>query len=182
MPEKKAMKDFTRVTSILYPFSGLEKINPEVLQNAADRGTKVHNICEAIVHGMGEFDIDEVTKPYVESFKLWWDKGHKVISVEQRFFDDTLKITGQVDLILDTPDGLAIVDLKTSSVPSKTWKAQGSAYCHLARLNGLDIKKVYFLHLKKTGKEAKIYEYDPDPSFFLSVLRVWEHFFKKKEK
>lgn len=178
--EKKATENYIRVSNILNPFSGLDKINPEVLAHAADRGTRVHRICESIIIGLGEFDVEEETRPYIESFKKWWEKGHDVIMVEERFWDDDLKITGQVDLIIKTQDGLAIVDLKTSSRPSKTWPAQGSAYAYLAKKAKHDIKKIYFLHLLKTGKEAKVYEYPIDDGFFFAILRIWEHFYKTR--
>lgn len=179
MTEKKTRENYQRVTNVLYPFSGLEKIDSQIVAHAAERGTKVHKICEGIIQGFGELGVDDETRPYIESFKKWWEKGHKVVVMEQRFWDDEIEITGQVDLILDTPDGLAIVDLKTSSRPSKTWQAQGSAYAYLAKKANHDIKKIFFLHLSKEGREPRIYEYPVDDSFFLSILRVWNHFFHK---
>jgi len=178
--EKKTRENYTRVTHILYPFSGLDKLDADVVAYAAERGTKVHKICEAIMAGLGEIGVDDETWGYVESFKKWWSLGHDVVMMEQRFWDDDNEITGQVDLIIKTSDGLAIVDLKTSSRPSKTWPAQGSAYAFLARKANHDIKKIYFLHLNKHGKEPKIYEYDVNDSFFLSILTVWKHFFQKE--
>ncbi len=174
--------DYLRITHVLYPFSGLSMINPEIVAHAAERGTKVHKICEAIVSGLGEFGIDDETWGYVESFKQWWEKGIEVVSMEERFWDDELHVTGQVDLIIRTPEGHAIVDLKTSSRPSKTWPVQGCAYAMLAKDAGYDIKKIYFLHLNKHGKEPKIYEYPVDDSFFLAVYRVYKHFFHKEPK
>lgn len=179
MSEKKTRENYTRVTNVLYPFSGLEKIDADVVAHAAERGTKVHQICEGIMQDLGEIGTDEETWGYVQSFKRWWEKGHDVIIMEKRFYDDELEITGQVDLILNTPDGLVIVDLKTSSKPSKTWPAQGSAYAYLAKREGYDIQKIQFLHLNKHGKEPKIYEYPVDDGFFLSILRVWKHFYQE---
>lgn len=180
MTEKNARENYVRVTTVLYPFSGLEKLDAEIVARAAERGTKVHKICEAIMEGLGELGVDDETRPYVESFKQWWEKGHEIVEMERRFWCDELNITGQVDLIIKTPDGLAIVDLKTSSAPSKTWPAQGSAYAYLAKKAGLDIKKIYFLHLLKTGKEARIHEYPVDDGFFFAIFRVWKHFFGGK--
>lgn len=178
MNEKNTRENYTRVTSVLYPFSGLDRINPDVVAYAADRGTRVHKTCEAIIEGLGEIGVDDETRGYIESFKLWWEKGHDVVAMEKRFWCDDLQLTGQVDLILNTPDGMAIVDLKTSSRPSTTWPAQGSAYAYLARKEGFPIKKVYFLHLNKVGREPRIYEYPVDDSFFLAIYRTWQHFFK----
>jgi hypothetical protein len=175
--DKKNREKYTRVTKVLYPFSGLEKIDAGVVERAAERGTRVHKICEAIVSGLGELDVGEEIWGYVESFKHWWQQGHELVAIEKRFWDDDLQITGQVDLILKTADGLAIVDLKTSSRPSKKWQAQGSAYAYLAKKDGYDIKKIFFLHLNKHGKDPKIHEYPVDDSFFLAILRVYNHFY-----
>jgi hypothetical protein len=175
----KSREHYTRVTASLYPFSGLDKIDPNVVANAGIRGTKVHRICEAIMSGIGEIGVEDETRGYVESFKKWWELGVHVVKMEERFWDDDLEVTGQLDLIIDTPDGLAIVDLKTSSRPSKTWQAQGCAYAYLAKQAGYDIRRILFLHLNKHGKQPKIYEYPVDDSFFLSVFRTYKHFFHK---
>ena len=158
----------------------MDKIYPEVLKNAADRGTRVHNICEGIIAGFGEFNVDQEAAPYVESFKKWWDLGHKVLMMEERFFDHDNRVTGKVDLILDTDEGYVILDLKTSAKPSKTWLIQGSAYAYLAGLAGYDIKKIQFLHLSKTGKSPKIYEYPIDQDLWRSVFRTYKYFYHKE--
>lgn len=176
---------YFRVTNILYPFSGLDKIDPSIVSRAAERGTKVHKICEGIIQGFGEFGVEKETEPYVESFKKWWGKGHEFVAMEKRFWCDELRVTGQVDLILkgqESNDGLAVVDLKTSSKPSPTWKAQGSAYAYLAKKAGYDIRNVHFIHLLKSGKEAKIYEYPVDDGFFLDIYKVWNYFFNGGKK
>jgi hypothetical protein len=181
-PEKKSRENYTRVTSILYPFSGLDKLDPEVVDNAARRGTQVHKICEGIISGLGEIGVDEETRPYVSSFLQWWNIGHEVLMMEQRFWDDDLEITGQIDLMIREKDELYLVDLKTSSKPSLTWPAQGAAYAYLAMKYGHDVKKIRFLHLLKSGKAPKIYEYPVDDEFFLSIYRTWKHFYCKAEK
>ncbi len=178
--EEKSTEKYLRVTNILYPFSGLEKIDPVVLANAASRGTKVHKICEGIINGLGEIGVDDETCGYVESFNKWWLLGHDVVMVEKRFWDNELHLTGQVDMIIKTPDGLAIVDIKTSSRPSKTWRAQGCAYAYLAKRAKHDIKKIFFLHLNKYGKEPKVYEYPVDDDFFLAIFRTYIYFYHKE--
>lgn len=177
---EKSRENYLRVTHVLYPFSGLQAIDPDIVANAARRGTKVHQICEGIVQGLGEIGVDDETWGYVESFKKWWGDGLDVAAMEERFWDDELHITGQVDFIIREETGLTIVDIKTSSRPSKTWQAQGSAYAYLAKKTGYDINKIIFLHLNKHGKEPKLYEYPIDDSFFLAILRVFKHFFHKE--
>lgn len=177
--EKKTRENYTRVTNVLYPFSGLEKIDQSIVAHAAARGTKVHQICEGIMQGLGEIGVDDETRGYVDSFKKWWELGHEVVAMEQRFWDDELQLTGQVDLILKDQDGLAIIDLKTSSKPSKTWPAQGAGYAYLAKKEGYDIKKIYFIHLNKYGTLPTIHQYAVDDSFFLAIYQVYLHFYHK---
>jgi hypothetical protein len=177
--EGKSRENYLRVTQVLYPFSGLQKIDPDIVAYAAERGTKVHKICEGIVAGIGDIGVESETWGYVESFKKWWNTGIEVVQMERRFWDDELHFTGQVDFIIKLPEGLAIVDIKTSSRPSKTWQAQGSAYAYLAKNAGYDIKKIFFLHLNKHGKEPKLLEYPVDDSFFLAILKTFKHFFLK---
>lgn len=178
MAEILSTEKYTRVSTILQPFSGLDQINPEIVQNAANRGTAVHRVCEGIVSGLGEHGVYDEIKGYVESFKKWWEIGHEVLMVEKRFFDDDLMITGQCDLIIREGSDLIIIDLKTSYRPSKTWPVQGAAYAYLARKNKHDIRKIQFLHLKKTGKEPTVYEYPLDDGLFLSTYEVYKHFYQ----
>lgn len=177
--QDKARENYIRVTNVLYPFSGLQAIDADVVANAARRGTKVHKICEAIASGLGEVGIDDESWGYVESFKRWWSKGIDIAEMERRFWDDELRITGQVDFITKTEEGFAVVDIKTSSRPSNTWQCQGSAYAYLAKNAGYDVRSIQFLHLNKHGKEPKVYEYPVDDSLFFSVLRTYRHFYEK---
>lgn len=172
--------DYTRVSTVLYPYSGLQHIDSTVLARAANRGTKVHNICEGILRGIGEHGGDEETEPYMKSFHQWYDPGMEVLEVERRFWDDELKITGQCDAIIEEEDGtLSIIDFKTSYRPSLTWPVQGAAYAYLASLEGIKISTIKFVHLLRTGKAAKVYEYPINPDMFLSCVKVHKYFLAK---
>jgi len=167
---------YRRVTEILTPFNGLHNVNPEILAYACDRGTRVHTICEGIMRGFGEHGVDQDAWGYVGSFKKWWGDGRDVVDLEKRFYCDNHMITGQVDIIMQEEEGVAIIDLKTSSKESPTWSAQGSAYAYLAKLSGYNVTKLQFLHLNKHGHEPVVIDYPVDDSFFLAILRVVEHF------
>ncbi len=182
MQNLQEKSDYTRVTEVLAPFSGLNTVPKDILANAARRGTKVHDVCEAIVKGLGEWNVDEEIKGYIDSFKHWWNDGIKVLSVEQRFFCSKLMITGQVDMIIETPEGAIILDLKTSAKPSKTWPLQGSAYAYMAREAGYDIKGIHFLHLNKHGEKPNLYVYDDEFAMFQKCLDIYKHFFKTMKR
>lgn len=168
-----------RVTEVLSPFTGLDKVPKDILANAARRGTKVHDICEGIVKGLGEWDVDDETRGYVHSFKQWWQEGKKVLALEQRFYCSDLMITGAVDMIIESDEGAIILDLKTSAKPSKTWPLQGSAYAYMARKHGYDIRGIHFLHLNKHGMKPDLYVYDDQFDLFKKCLDVFKHFWGK---
>lgn len=176
----ESREKYIRISTILEPFSGMDKIDPEIVANAARRGTQVHLICEAIATGFGDVGVDDETAPYIKSFMYWWDTSPEVISMEERLYDDELQITGKFDFLIKTKDGLAIIDLKTSYQESKTWPVQGNAYAYLASKSGYDIKKIYFIHLKRDGSPPRIYDYPVDHSLFLDTYRIYKHFYYTK--
>lgn len=170
-----------RVTEVLEKYSGLGDISPEVLQAAADRGTRVHSYCELYAKGMLFQEVDEDCKLYVQSFIEWFDYTvEEVISVEERFFCDELQITGQVDLIavVKGDDKPSVIDFKTPQVASKTWVLQLAAYFWLAREYG--IERAFALQLPKKGGAAKIVEdQDQAKHFYIykGLLEAHKYFY-----
>lgn len=175
------MTDFTRVTECLYHFSGLSKINPEILANACKRGTIVHSICDAIIEGIGTGEIFPECEGYILSFKSWVI-NKKFIPKPARFYDNELMLTGECDAIYEEDGKLVVVDFKTSAKESKTWSLQGSAYMHLAKICGYEISRIEFIKLDKGGKKAKTYIYDHDFETFHACLKVYRHFYKQPEE
>ena len=173
----KDICEYTRVTDVLFPLSGLRNIDPTILKNAAERGTKVHNICDAVIDGLGIGKIDQALFGYVESFNQWLPKHF--IEKPKRFFCDEHKITGECDAIYEESDGLVLVDFKTPANESKTWKLQGSAYSYLAKQSGYDIKRIEFVKLSKTGSKPKVFVYEEDFDMFLKCLDIYRYFFNK---
>lgn len=174
---EKQREDYTRVSHVLSPFSNLQHVDPDILANACLRGTKIHKICEGIINGLGEIGVDEESWGYVESFKQWWETGIEVFKVEERLWHDELELTGQIDIITKLADGFGIVDLKTSSRPSKTWAVQGSGYALLCEHVGYPVRNISFIQLNKHGKPPAIHQYPIDKEFFLSVFRTYKHFY-----
>lgn len=181
MSEEK--KKYLRVTEMLWPFSGLTHVDDVVLENAAARGTRVHKICEGIIDGLGEWDVEPHLEGYIESFKQWWDpEKYRVIYQEKRLFCDDLMISGKFDILINDGGSPIVVDLKTSHSPSKTWLIQGSAYVYLCRKNGIQANSMRFVKLSKNGKAAKIYDYDYDEELFRKTYDVYQYFFAPKRK
>jgi ATP-dependent exoDNAse (exonuclease V) beta subunit len=165
-----------RVTAILYPFSGLNKVPPAILDAAKERGTKVHEVYEAILEDMG-YHIDEQYSGYVKSLEAWCE-GKIFLDRPSRWFCDDLMLTGECDgLYLD--DGkVVLVDIKTPLRESKTWQLQGSAYAYLARKNGQQVDRVEFVQVKKDGSAATVHVYKEDFATYRKCLDLYRIFFK----
>jgi hypothetical protein len=176
----KNLEDYVRVTEVLSHFSGIKNIPPQILQNAAERGTRVHEICDAIINDMGAFDVSENLRGYIDSFNYFLN-GKRFIEKPERFFCDKYKISGECDGIYEEDKNLVLVDFKTSSKENKTWRLQGSAYSYLAKLYGYKISRIEFVKLCSEGSSPKIFVYQEDFETFLKCLDVYNLFFKNNK-
>lgn len=173
--------EYLRVTSILYPFSGLKGIDPAILANAQERGTKVHEIIDAFEAGIGLIDIEKYLEGYFKSYSKWAE-GKVFKSKPERFYCDELMITGEIDAIYLDGSDLVIVDYKTPAKESKTWAMQATAYSYLAKKSGFKIKRVEFIKLDKTGEKPIVYTYEEDLDMFLTILKSYRYFYKNQDK
>lgn len=171
---------YTRVTDVLFPFSGLKAIDPEILKNAADRGSRVHLVIDGILKGLGECHMGDDILGYIESFHKWYEGGSskEFLPKPNRFFNDAFKITGECDAIYKDSEGkLVLVDFKTPLRESKTWRLQGSAYSFMAEREGYPIDRIEFVKLDKKGEKAQIFIYERVFELFWKCLDVYDYFF-----
>jgi len=173
--------NWPRVTEIISPWSGLDKIPEATLQHAAERGTAVHEYCSRIAEGQFVMNVSEECRPYVDSFQLWFDSIVKeTILSETRMTDENLGFTGQIDLLVKTKDGIILLaDIKTPAQSQPTWPLQCAAYNHLCELNGYKPDKIGCLQLSPEGKAPKMNFYNnPLQHFnvFLQALNLFNYF------
>jgi len=159
---EKDLKNYTRVTEIVNQFTDFSHIPFEVLENKRNIGSDVHLAIESEEEGFFHIASD-LSAGYIESYRRWKDSVKPKFKVmEKRFFDDDLKVTGQVDAIVKVQGLEFIVDFKTSASANKeVWPLQAHFYWHLTNKNEemLD-PRVVFIKLDKEGKLPKIYEYE----------------------
>lgn len=156
--EKRAL--YPRVSDIIGKQNAdeLRSVPIETLANACLRGQKVHDYCTAWMRNLWIPDVEPEYEIYLEAFKEWAHANvdhcrHSSI----RLYDDVKRFTGEFDMIVKMKTGkLALLDIKTSAVKSKTWPVQLSAYAHLCHLNGYEFDEVYNIHLKKV--KPSLYE------------------------
>lgn len=178
---KTIKKGYLRVTAMLYPFSGMKEVPQHYLDNASERGSRVHEAILALEQGIGLAELDKNYKGYLASYELW-APGKNFLPVPDRFYDDELMITGEIDGIMKDGDDLVIVDYKTSAKENKSWALQASAYSYMAKKSGYDIKRIQFIKLDKEGNEPITFEYTEDMETFKKVLFTYRLFFKDKDE
>lgn len=152
---------YIRVSTIIAHLAGgFDDIPAEILANKAKIGTEVHKMCQNYILGDQEvFSDNPRSQNYFNCFKNFCDEGIlcKPLLCEERFFDDELGITGQIDLIcpIEGKKQPALIDLKTSAKKSPSfWTIQGCLYAHMIEKTrpDLDISDtVIFMQLKERG-------------------------------
>lgn len=167
---------YDRVTSILSAFTKYGDIPIEVLERKQRIGTSVHSSIEAYNKNLGMIIDNEEILPYLDSFLKWQHLGKKIIACEERLYCHTLKITGQIDMVMDIDGENVLFDVKTSSSMHKHFELQLSAYRHLATINGIKIDKQAILLLNKDGKEPQEFYCEDKIPLFLSCLDVYRFF------
>lgn len=95
------------------------QIDYATLQQAADRGTRVHEAIE-LFDQCGWAHVDDDITGYMESYQSWIrDFQPEIVATELRGYHRTLYYAGTVDKLIRLPDqktdGLILVDVKTSS-------------------------------------------------------------------
>jgi predicted RecB family nuclease len=176
-----------RVTEILRSYTSYDKVPPQILGRAAERGTSVHAICAGIAKDVWIPDsmINEELLGYVNSFKAWSDaQVDKYLVIEKRYIDEDRKFSGQLDFLVTCKDlRTYLVDIKTSARPQKTYPIQMAAYQLLLNKHGTSIDGAMLVYLNKNGEFPNVHTMDDladEQRIFLAALDCWHYFNKGK--
>jgi hypothetical protein len=135
------------------------------LKNKANIGTNVHEAIQMNTLGLPIPELNEREKKYFNSYIRWEEEKQPIYhSQEQRLYDESKMVTGQIDGVFSIPgeQDKYIIDFKTSSAPShRAWAIQLGWYYLLAKTNSIDVeRKAFMLQLKDSGAPAKLHEYE----------------------
>lgn len=131
----------------------------EVLQEAADKGSFVHDSIEKFLKFSIEPDFNSVPESYrnqvynaFNSFKYWWDiikkNSYNILMQEEKLICPWFG--GTLDMLIEINGKVYLVDFKTSNHPSYKYFLQLSAYRYmLFTEKGIAIDGVIILMLNK---------------------------------
>lgn len=142
------------VTQIMEPLSSKTYggISEQILDTAADRGTRLHRAVEFQLK-YGFRNVDEDCAGYFDGvMKFFSDHPDwKPIHSEYRFYHKAFGYAGTCDLLFDTPDGIVLVDLKTTAqAHTGMWGVQLAAYhnglesyCHTLKISATKVLQTF---------------------------------------
>lgn len=183
---------YTRVTEILSIFQNYAHVDKAKLKKAQDIGTEVHaGIKDYFTWQFAPMSMRN--EPYFESFRLWAEtkrvKEHEIMFLEERLYDPSLMITGQVDLVAELDGIPTLIDFKTGSwAHLEIWKLQLTFYRYLIakkatgemeHLRRMIPDKFLIVQLDKNGGPASVFpmEYDPrDLEVCFSAYKCYKYF------
>lgn len=132
----------------------------DVLNEAAEKGTIVHNSIEDYITNSSVLKIDTIEPMYqsevemaYQSFIKWWDilalsHNVQVIMQEQQLVCQWFG--GTLDLLISVDDKIYLIDFKTSNHLSYKYLLQLAAYRYMLRvIHGIEIDAVEVVRLDK---------------------------------
>ncbi len=125
------------------------EVPAHILENAADRGTRVHEAIE-MYEKFGWMETDTDTLPYMLAYQEW-QKEHNfnIVASEYRFYHRTRFYAGTADALVMDGDDLCLMDGKTSqTLLEGLTTAQLYGYSEALKSHGVEVKRAYILHLK----------------------------------
>ena len=166
------------VTQIMEP---LERkvygdISSFTLDNAADRGTRLHRSVEQMLK-YGFRNVDDDCVGYFDGFMKFL-AGHpdwKPRFSEYRFYHPAFLYAGMCDLLFGTPEGTVLVDLKTTAqTHKKMWGVQLAAYQQGIEAfdKPLKIAATMVLQVSADGNYI-LHGIKTDFSLFLACLQIY---------
>ncbi len=139
-----------------------EDVANHIARTAANRGTKVHHMCEDYLNN--NFDDDKHKKDFLAYCLFGQLKNQSLKNIDNIHFQevalwsDKYKIAGRVDCIAEYNGKLSVIDFKTSSKPRKeeyneNYYIQASAYAEMhEEQTGTPIDQVVILVVTEDGE------------------------------
>jgi len=156
-------------------------IDPEILANAASRGSSIHEAIE-FYDKFKFIGVEENEKPYFNAY-LDYKKQHNVVSIasEVKIYHKQLLYAGTLDAIAIVDGKVTMVDYKTTAVlHTKLVAVQLAGYLMALESWGLTVEQVAVLQIKKDG--TYVYKVlDADIPTFKACLQI-QAYKNRKEK
>jgi len=178
-------KVYPSVTDICSMLTSFGEINPAIIQNAARRGTAVHELCAMVDYGCEtdgipcEPDLVGYVLAYMRflrDYKPDWEM------IEHRLYSPDFGYAGTLDRFGKIDGKPWLIDLKTTATPNRAtriaWACQLAGYGELLQRDGinmadLQLKKDGTYRLIRADETEKKYEFKAFGLFF-TLLNIYK--------
>lgn len=160
-------------------YSGIDQWR---LDNAADRGTRVHDATLEI-DARGNADVDADIAPYVEAYVRFVQKFRPHYIASELALADTRRwFAGRLDRCAIINKKCVLMDIKTSArIETRLVQAQLTAYAWLWERNRTEkLDELYVLHLMGDG-QFRFRRIERDDDYWKALLILQRKFTKKGE-
>ena len=159
----------------------------DVLDQAATKGSYVHDAIEDYIQNGNELDLDTVTAGYrtevsyaYGSFKAWWAiisrRNIRIVMQEQKLVCPWFG--GTLDLLLEIDGKVYLLDFKTSNHPSYKYFLQLAAYRYILKYYyGIEIYGCGIVKLNKKVIEFEEFIIDKSNSDYEEFMNLCERTF-----
>ena len=158
-------------------------VDQYTLDNAADRGTRVHAACEAL-DATGACEVEEDIVPYISAYKSFLaDHGPQWVATERAVYHMDKWYAGRLDRYGMLRGKNCILDIKTTSkIEKRLIVPQLTAYAQAwEAMGGAPVQSLYVLQLRKDGT-YKLRSMDRDDALWGAYLRLHASFKKRNER
>lgn len=168
----KLLPSVTQILSIVNDFDSIPRA---ILENARDRGERLHAAINLFNRDDLDFDsLDNETSDDVHAWaRFLRESGAIVIASEQPVVHDTLGYAGTPDVVLQWGNRIVIPDVKASYAVPRTVGPQTAGYAEAYRATHGRRPERYCIHIKGGNYTAHRRNDPADWSVFLSCLNVY---------
>ncbi len=152
------------------------------LDHAADRGSRVHKLCE-VLDLYGKADVPDDLLPYLQAY-LQFRREHTVTwsKVEYATHHPADRYAGTIDRYGAVDGRPTCLDIKTSHTVQKVLaRAQLNLYRRMLEAEGLPVDSLQILHLKPDGG-YRLIPFDRDDALPSALLTLHQALQKKVRK
>lgn len=174
--DSKPVPSVTDICSLLTA-QGRAKLNPYVIDAAARRGTLVHEFTELLDYGVEPEDMEMPLDiaPYILAYQRFLrDYKPQWTAIEKQVFDEQIGLAGTLDRKGILEGYPCILDIKTSSAPTRelkiAWVTQLSGYRLLQKNAALER---YILQLRGNGTYRLFNARDLEQQYRFDGLRLF---------
>ena len=179
-PSGKSYPSVTTVTGLLkkqaivaWRKSVGEQAANEISSKAANRGTRIHSLCEKYLSN-NEVDPGYFDKDMWDSLKNKLDDINNIYALEAQLYSDHLEVAGTVDCIAEYNGRLSVIDFKTS----RRQKQRDNIYDYFMQCSAYAVAFEERTRIPVTQLVILMAVEDESPLIFIEKRDTWIEGFK----